>query len=207
MYCVDFAKNVLFGRCGIIARHDGWRLGCFSTKNTPIVLDTITNSTVYEPLARSDHYLKERLSLTVLGSRLDNFLLSHDHDISTCRPAGLTKLKMVQSQTSAVHILVVTMLQFALASWTICVLQALSVLRKLRWGFCMIVLHFAMYYSETSNNGLSKRQTTSVQWTKSMPPIALLIEIVHLEPTRSRHLSTPDNGQPACPQRTTICTK
>ena len=32
-------------------------------------------------------------------------------------------------------------------------------------------------YSETSNNGLSERWTTSVQWTKSMPPIALPIEI------------------------------
>ena len=29
------------------------------------------------------------------------------------------------------------------------------------------------------------------------PPIALPIEIVHLEPPSSGHLSTPDNGQPA----------
>ena len=57
-------------------------------------------------------------------------------------------------------------------------------------------------YSETSNNGLSERQTTSVQRTNSMPLIALPIERVHLEPPSSRHLSTPDNGQPACPQRT-----
>ena len=35
-------------------------------------------------------------------------------------------------------------------------------------------------YSETSNNGLSERRTTSAQRTKSMPPIALPIEIVHL---------------------------
>ena len=40
----------------------------------------------------------------------------------------------------------------------------------------------------------------SVQRTDSMPLIALPIEIVHLEPPRSGHLSTPDNGQPACPQ-------
>ena len=33
------------------------------------------------------------------------------------------------------------------------------------------------YYSETSNNGLSERRTTSVQQTNSMPPIALPIEI------------------------------
>ena len=62
-------------------------------------------------------------------------------------------------------------------------------------------------YSETSNNGLSERQTTSVQRTNSMSPIALPIEIVHLEPPSSGHLSTLDNGQPACPQRTAICTK
>ena len=39
-----------------------------------------------------------------------------------------------------------------------------------------------------------------------MPPIGLPIEIVHLEPPRSGHLSTPDNEQPARPQRTAICT-
>ena len=38
------------------------------------------------------------------------------------------------------------------------------------------------YYSETSNNGLSERLTTSVQWTNPMSPIAIPIEIVHLEP-------------------------
>ena len=71
---------------------------------------------------------------------------------------------------------------------------------------CMSILHVYVY-SETSNNGLSERRTTSVQQTNSMPPIALPIEIVHLEPPRSGHLSTPDNGQPARPQRTAICTK
>ena len=35
-------------------------------------------------------------------------------------------------------------------------------------------------YSETSNNGLSERRTTSVQRTKFMPQIALPIEIVYL---------------------------
>ena len=38
-----------------------------------------------------------------------------------------------------------------------------------------------MVYSETSNNRLSEKRTTSVQWTSSMTPIALPIEIVHLE--------------------------
>ena len=57
-------------------------------------------------------------------------------------------------------------------------------------------------YSETSNDELSEKQTISVQRTNSMPPIILPIEIVYLEPPRSGHLSTPDNGQLACPQRT-----
>ena len=39
------------------ACHDDRRLGSFSTKNTPILLDTITNGLVYEPLARIDDYL------------------------------------------------------------------------------------------------------------------------------------------------------
>ena len=62
------------------------RLRSFLTKNTPMVLDTIRNGIVYEPLARNDDYLQlERRSLTVLASRLDSFLLiqrSYDHDIS-----------------------------------------------------------------------------------------------------------------------------
>ena len=57
----------------LFACHDDWQLGSFSTKNTPMVLDTITNDIVYEPLARSD----TRATLTVLGSRLDSFLLIH----------------------------------------------------------------------------------------------------------------------------------
>ena len=34
--------------------HNDWQLGSFSTKNTPMVLDSIRNGMVYEPLARSD---------------------------------------------------------------------------------------------------------------------------------------------------------
>ena len=55
---MDFAGNILFGRYGVIACHDDWRLGSLSTRNTPMVLDMTRNSTVYEPLARSDDYLK-----------------------------------------------------------------------------------------------------------------------------------------------------
>ena len=57
------------------------------------------------------------------------------------------------------------------------------------------------------NSGLSEKRTTSVRRTNPMPPITLPIEIVHLEPPRSGHLSTPDNGQPACPQMIAACKK
>ena len=41
----------------LFACHDDRRLGSFSTKNTPMVFDTITNGIVYEPLARSDDHM------------------------------------------------------------------------------------------------------------------------------------------------------
>ena len=43
------------------ACHDDQRLGSLSTKNTQMVLDTITNGVhvVYEPLVRRDDYLKQ----------------------------------------------------------------------------------------------------------------------------------------------------
>ena len=57
----------------VFACHDR-RLGSFLTiSNTSMVLDTITNGVVYEPLARSDSYKIERLTLTILVSRLDTF--------------------------------------------------------------------------------------------------------------------------------------
>ena len=70
-----------------------------------MVVDTITNGihVAYELLARSDNYMYlnsiEQLSLTVLGSTFDSFLLTHqsyDHDISTWF-VQLAKLQMVQS--------------------------------------------------------------------------------------------------------------
>ena len=73
---MDFAENVLFGR--YVACYDDQRLGSLSTRNTIMVLDMIRNSIIYEPLARSDDYLTlERLSLTILASTLDGFLLTH----------------------------------------------------------------------------------------------------------------------------------
>ena len=69
---------------------------------------------------------------------------------------------------------------------------------------CLDQLHFnanQYTYSETSNSGLSEK------WTNPMPPIALPIETVHLEPPRSGHLSISDNGQPACPQTIAACIK
>ena len=50
------------------------------------------------------------------------------------------------------------------------------------------------HYSQTSNNGPSEKWTTSVQRTAHLPPIDFTIELIHFEPPRSRHLSTPNNG-------------
>ena len=47
---------------------------------------------------------------------------------------------------------------------------------------------------KTSNNGPSQKRTTSVQWTAHLPPIDFTIELIHFEPPRSGHLSTPNNG-------------
>ena len=49
-------------------------------------------------------------------------------------------------------------------------------------------------YSKTSNNGPSEKRTTSVQRTAHLPPIDFTIELIHFEPPRSGHLSTPNNG-------------
>ena len=49
-------------------------------------------------------------------------------------------------------------------------------------------------YSKTSNNGPSEKRTTSLQRTAHLPPIDFTIELIHFEPPRSGHLSTPNNG-------------
>ena len=49
-------------------------------------------------------------------------------------------------------------------------------------------------YSKTSNNGPSEKRTTSLQRTAHLPPIDFTIELIHYEPPRSGHLSTPNNG-------------
>ena len=49
-------------------------------------------------------------------------------------------------------------------------------------------------YSKTSNNGPSEKRATSVQRTAHLPPIDFTIELIHFEPPRSGHLSTPNNG-------------
>ena len=63
----------------LIACHNDRRLGSFSTKNTPMVFDTITNGIVYEPLDESDNYLNYSNFFHCLGflARLDSFLLTH----------------------------------------------------------------------------------------------------------------------------------
>ena len=52
----------------------------------------------------------------------------------------------------------------------------------------------SLHYSKTSNNGPSEKRTTSVQRTAHLPPIDFTIELIHFEPPRSGHLSTPNNG-------------
>ena len=57
LYCVDFAENVSFGR--YVWHHlPAMMISDSLTKNTPMVLDMITNGIVhvYELLARSDDY-------------------------------------------------------------------------------------------------------------------------------------------------------
>ena len=54
-------------------------------------------------------------------------------------------------------------------------------------------------YSKTSNNGPSKKWTTSIQRTAPLPPIDFIITLIHLEPPRSGHLSTPNNGHWSAP--------
>ena len=84
IYCVDFAENVSFGRYGVIC------LPWWSA--TRLFLDKKTHQwflTRLEMEQYMNHQLStlEWLSLTVLGSRLDSFLLTHQHMIC---PAGQT---------------------------------------------------------------------------------------------------------------------
>ena len=50
-------KTFPSGDMALFSCHNDWRLGSFSTRNTPKVLDRIRNRIVNEPLARSDDYL------------------------------------------------------------------------------------------------------------------------------------------------------
>ena len=59
--------------------------------------------------------------------------------------------------------------------------------------YASVKLH-AYIYSKTSNNGPSEKRTTSLQRTAHLPPIDFTIELIHFEPPRSGHLSTPNNG-------------
>ena len=54
-------------------------------------------------------------------------------------------------------------------------------------------------YSKTSNNGHSEKRTTSLQRTAHLPLIDFTIELIHYEPPRSGHLSTPNNGHKSGP--------
>ena len=50
------------------------------------------------------------------------------------------------------------------------------------------------YCSKTPNNGPSEKRTSSLQRTAHLPPIDFTIEVIHFEPPRTGHLSTPNNG-------------
>ena len=50
-------KTFRSGDMALFVRHDDRQFGSFSMKNRQMVLDTITSSTVFETLARSDDYL------------------------------------------------------------------------------------------------------------------------------------------------------
>ena len=50
-------KAVYSGDMASFACHDAQQLGSFSIKNTPMLLDMITNGLVYQLLAKSDDYL------------------------------------------------------------------------------------------------------------------------------------------------------
>ena len=57
--CIVWTLLKIFpsGDMALFACHNDQRLGSFSAKNRSMVLDTIGNGIVYEPLARSDNYL------------------------------------------------------------------------------------------------------------------------------------------------------
>ena len=61
-------------------------------------------------------------------------------------------------------------------------------------GRTLLMNNGALEYSKTSNSGPSEKRTTSVQRTAHLPPIDFTIELIHFEPPRSGHLSTPNNG-------------
>ena len=80
-------KTFRSGDMALFACHYDQRLCSFSIKktkqNAPMVLDTITNDTVCEPLARSDDYLLTRATFFDC-LWVDSFLLTHlSYDIST----------------------------------------------------------------------------------------------------------------------------
>ena len=66
MYRVEFAKIFFLGHMVIFACHHDLQLSSFSTENTLKFVDTTTNGTVYESLAKRDDCLNlEQLSLTL----------------------------------------------------------------------------------------------------------------------------------------------
>ena len=68
--CIVWTSLKMFcsGDVALFVCHDHRQLRSFSTENTPMVLDMITNGTVYELLARSDDYLNRQLDSLIMTS-------------------------------------------------------------------------------------------------------------------------------------------
>lgn len=63
------------------------------------------------------------------------------------------------------------------------------------WKSNQYCLWLKLGYSKISNNGPYQKQITSGKWTDCLHPFDFTIELIHLEPPRSGHLST-DTYQP-----------
>ena len=84
-------------------------------RNTPAVVDTTTNDIIYEPLARSDDYLP----FSILASRFDGFLLTHQYILIMISAHDLANAHEVYCTIACMHILVVTLVH-ACSSFMTC---------------------------------------------------------------------------------------
>ena len=155
MYYVEFTEIVLFWRYGVIFLPWWLAIRVFLDKthththtHTLMVLDTITNGLVYINCLLKVPTKLEQLSLTVMDSRPDSFLLTHwpwhQHVICPdCWPNCTWHAWPVLVHIHTVHILVVNPahVDLSLASW-LPILPALMYLGN--WLFnALRVLHYS----------------------------------------------------------------